>query len=197
MWGLIMDRENDKNLIEKLQQGGTSAEQAFIMIDTELRPIMHGIIKNKFKNIPQYQREDIIQEAMIKILDQLQRNKFRGDSSLKNWAMVIFINKIYDALRKNKSQTNTINELTSNLNLADERYSTNMIDLDCEALALHQFRKENPEDMADLDLIVLGKLDQKQLAAMKEMKHGAMRQRVSILKRNIRAYINDFCKDEE
>jgi len=184
--------DQDSRLVAQIGEGGQAAEEAFITLDTKYRSIMHAILLNKYSIKDPSIREDIIQDTFISIFKNYQN--FRGDSSVKTWFFSILKNNAYSYFRKETIINKTLKEI-SNDPMPANNHPPNSDEYDCEKRAIDAFRKQNIDHYSQLMQIVWNGLTLKQLADLEKIKYGAARQRISALRKKLKAFIEQLCSD--
>ncbi len=96
--------------IERLTTDGAVRDQAL----DELRALLVARLQRAFHNRPKLSghfAEDIVQDSLIKILENL--NTFEGRSQFTTWATTIAIRTAYSELRKKEWQNVSLEQLVS------------------------------------------------------------------------------------
>lgn len=94
-------RLKDQHLIQSIQQGGAAREQA---VAACIKKYAGFLIKIQQKlGISEDDARDCYTDAILAMVDQIERGKFAGKSRLSTYVYRIFYNKSVDLLRKKTS----------------------------------------------------------------------------------------------
>lgn len=187
--------DQDKKLLTQIGEGGKVAEQAFVTLDTKYRAMMHSVLRQKYTIYDASIREDIIQDTFVSIFKKQQ--SFRQDSSVKTWIFSILKNKAKDYFRKQQTHKKLIQAQVEQSDQAqtDSNNPAKQNKYDCENQVIEAFRKQHPEHFSQLMQIVWNGLSLKQLATLENIEYGAARERISNLRKKLRALIELHCSN--
>ena len=178
-----------KSLIRAIQLGGKASSDAFSQIDNMFRPLMHTVLMRGFRVYDKSFREDMIQEASIKLFVSLREGKFRGktEGELRKYLLRILRNHTLNEL-KGKKPTIDIDDI--------ELQGSDGISISepCEQKALEEFCKKYPHGYQNLLLVAKG-MKLKDVAAADGRSYGAMREHISDMRKKLKGYFETFCKD--
>ena len=108
----MTSNETSQQWIARLS--GDNREQRDTAV-AELRELLFGRLERAFRNRPDVssgQLDDILQDALVKVLDKL--NQFEGRSQFTTWATTIAIRTAYSELRKRRWQDVSLDQLVEN-----------------------------------------------------------------------------------
>lgn len=182
-----------EDLIKAIQQGGKSADDAFIQIDNWFRPLMHSILWRKFSVTDQGQREEYIQEAMLKLFSSLNKGQFIGNTKeeLRKYLLAILRNHSISMLKKIKPENKgrTAEDVEALQGADDVKLPAS-----CEEEALLAFCEKNKQAGDNLSFIALG-LTLREIAELDGRGYGAMREYIRYTRKKLKQFTKEFCKE--
>lgn len=106
----IQSLRSDQDIIDAIRKGGREKERAIQRIMDDFGRYMYKIQKKY--GFTEEEVQDVYTDAIIGLIQQIEKGRFRGESKLSTFFYRIFSNKGVDLFRKNSTKkVNTVEDM--------------------------------------------------------------------------------------